>query len=686
MQDASAQMTILQFNLCGRKDTAVPASIHCDHLIVGQKGASEDLKKSIETESEVYNFLHSACRKYGIDFWKPGSGIIHQSVLENYAFPGGLMLGTDSHTPNAGGLGMIAIGVGGADAVDALAGFPWELKFPKVLGVKLTGTLNGWVAPKDVILKLAGILSVRGGTGYVVEYFGEGVESLSCTGMATICNMGAEVGATSSVFPFTESMRRYLQLTRRSDLAELASANKSYLKADPGARYDKLIEINLSELEPRLNGPDTPDASNSVSMMKEVSEKLKYPKEVQAALIGSCTNSSYYDLSRAASLVRQAREKNLKPKVDFFLSPGSEQIRATVERDGIMNDFESAGVKVLANACGPCIGQWDRGKEVKEKNVIVSSFNRNFKGRNDGNPNTLNFLASPEIVTAIAFGGRLDFNPVTDSIELENGENFRFKAPHGDDLPPKGFIQGREEYQPLVYKSDASQTIDIDPNSTRLQVLHPFEAWNGKEFEDLLVLVKVKGKCTTDHISAAGPWLKYKGHLENIAKNTLIGALNADNNKVNCVKNQLSPEETEGTIPDVAEIYKNQGKKWMVIADYNYGEGSAREHAALQPRYLNCSMILAKSFARIHETNLKKQGILPLTFNDPNDYSKIPATGASVSTVGLTDLLNGKSNEIKLIVKTASGQFDIPVSHTLSADQISWIKYGSALNMIRNAQ
>ncbi|KAJ3184367.1 aconitate hydratase [Gaertneriomyces sp. JEL0708] len=686
MQDASAQMAILQFMLAGRNTTAVPTSIHCDHLIEAFEGGDKDVERSLITNKEIFDFLQAAATKYGIDFWKPGSGIIHQIVLENYAAPGLLMLGTDSHTPNAGGLGMLAIGVGGADAVDAMAGIPWELKAPKVLGIRLDGKLGGWTSPKDVILHLAGRLTVQGGTNHIIEYFGPGTETLSCTGMATICNMGAEVGATTSTFPYSRNMAQYLRATGRDHIADAAdkAATAGFLRADAEAEYDNVIEVDLATLEPHINGPFTPDAATPLSKFKELVERNGWKDEVKAGLIGSCTNSSYEDMSRAASLARQALENGLRTKSPFFITPGSEQIRATVERDGQTQALSEAGGQVLANACGPCIGQWKRtDQEKNEENAILTSFNRNFRARNDGHSKTMNFLASPEIVTAMTFAGRLTFNPATDSLMDVNGRPFRFVPPEGDQLPKAGFTAGRLAYKPPgLPEPNPSVSVVVDPASKRLQVLEPFDPWNGAEFVDMRVLVKVRGKCTTDHISAAGPWLKYKGHLENIANNTLIGATNAFNGQVNSVRNFITG--SEDTIPNVARHYKAEGIPWVVVADSNYGEGSAREHAALQPRYLGCRAIVSRSFARIHETNLKKQGILPLTFADPADYDRIPEN-ATISTRGLVDITPG--SQVVLIVSPASGApFEVNVCHTMSADQIEWFKAGSALNMIAAAQ
>ncbi|KAI1303913.1 aconitate hydratase [Mortierella claussenii] len=692
MQDASAQMAILQFMLANMPTTAVPTSIHCDHLIVGHKGASQDLVNSIENNKEIFNFLQSAAEKYGMAFWKPGSGIIHQIVLENYAAPGLLMLGTDSHTPNAGGLGAIAIGVGGADAVDAMANIPWELKTPEVIGVKLTGQLNGWTSPKDVILHLVGKLTVRGGTGHIIEYFGPGIETLSCTGMGTICNMGAEVGATTSLFPFVNSMSSYLHATGRGPVAEAARQHAQFLRADEGAVYDKVIEINLSTLEPHINGPFTPDLATPLSKFADVVKKNGWKDEVKVGLIGSCTNSSYEDMDRVTSLAKQAVGKGIKSKAGFFITPGSEQIRATIEKDGQTAVLEKVGGIVLANACGPCIGQWTRDDlNDKEENAILTSFNRNFKNRNDGNATTMNFLTSPELVTAMSLSGKLTFNPMTDPLVDASGKEFMLQPPYGDNLPKNGFISGNLSYTPPdVSQPNSSIQIDVDPKSTRLQVLEPFGPGPEGEFKDLQVLLKVKGKCTTDHISAAGPWLKYKGHLENISHNTLNGALNADNDKINVVKNVFTGKE--GAIHEVGRDYQELGKPWVVVTDHNYGEGSAREHAALQMRYLGCPMILARSFARIHQTNLKKQGVLPLTFADPADWDKMHGGDVIESTVGVADLVAGRpgkndtpeGGEITLIVRRPSGdKYEIKALHTMSKDQVEWFKKGSALNAAR---
>ncbi|KAJ3159246.1 aconitate hydratase [Geranomyces michiganensis] len=719
MQDASAQMAILQFMLAKRATTAVPTSIHCDHLIPATQtpSADADVADSKAANAEIYSFLQLAAKKYGVAFWPPGAGIIHQIVLENYAAPGTLMLGTDSHTPNAGGLGMLAIGVGGADAVDAMAGIPWELKAPRVLGIKLTGRLSGWTSPKDVILHIAGRLTVRGGTNHIIEYFGPGCETLSCTGMATICNMGAEVGATTSTFPYTQAMSAYLRATGRAATADAADIAKraGFLSADANAKYDSLIEIDLSTLEPHINGPFTPDLATPLSKFKDLVKENKWKDEIQVALIGSCTNSSYEDMRRAADLAQQAADGGLQStKSQLLVTPGSEQIRATIERDGVTATLERASGQMLSNSCGPCIGQWNRtgggGSDAKEENAILSSFNRNFRSRNDGNAKTMNFLASPEIVTAMAFSGRLTFNPMTDSLPTASGRAFRFQPPQPvASLPTKGFTPGRAEYlpPPAMPKPDPSTTISISPTSTRLQLLEPFAPWDGKEYTDVQVLGKFVGKCTTDHISAAGPWLKYKGHLENISANTLIGAHNAFTGAVNSVHDFSTLRKGAeavvgggegktigtGTVPEVAKRYKENGIPWCVIAAWNYGEGSAREHAALQPRYLGCNMIIAQSFARIHETNLKKQGVLPLTFVDPADYDRIvmlsPPSGGSgirVSTRGVVDVLNGNdlgNGQIKLVL-SQDGCEDIVVrvAHSLSEDQVGWIRAGSALNLI----
>lgn len=684
MQDATAQMALLQFMSAGRKTTAVPSTVHCDHLIQAQVGAKDDLLRANTENKEVYDFLESVSRKYGIGFWKPGAGIIHQVVLENYAFPGGMMIGTDSHTPNAGGLGMIAIGVGGADAVDVMAGMPWELKWPKLIGVKLTGKLSGWTSPKDIILKVAGILTVKGGTGAIVQYFGEGAENISCTGKGTICNMGAEIGATTSVFPYDESMARYLRATERKDVADLANEIKDILTDDPeiyqdsSKYFDQLIEINLSELEPLINGPFTPDLAWPISKMKEAVKENNYPDKISVALIGSCTNSSYEDIDRSASIAKQASEKGLKTKSQFTITPGSEQVRATIERDGQLQTLENIGGMILANACGPCIGMWKR-MDIKtgERNTIVTSFNRNFAKRNDGNPETLAFVASPEITTALAIAGSLSFNPLTDTLTNEKGEQVKLDPPFGDELPAKGFKPDEEGF--IAPAEDGSNVeVIVSPDSDRLQLLEPFAAWDGKDIEDVPVLLKAKGKCTTDHISMAGPWLKYRGHLDNISNNLLIGAINYYTGEAGKVKNVFTGQ-TKST-PEVAREYKAKGIGWVVVGDENYGEGSSREHAALEPRHLGGRAIIVKSFARIHETNLKKQGMLPLTFANPSDYDKIQEDDR-ISIKGLTEFAPGKP--FTLIVKHSDGSVDeIKLNHTFNERQFEWFKAGSALNLI----
>jgi homoaconitase len=692
MQDASAQMALLQFMSCGLASTAVPASIHCDHMIVGERGADLDLPASITGNKEVFDFLESAAKKYGIEFWPPGAGIIHQTVLENYSAPGLMMLGTDSHTPNAGGLGAIAIGVGGADAVDALVDAPWELKAPKILGVELTGNLSGWASPKDVIMKLAGLLTVRGGTGYIIEYYGEGVKTLSCTGMATICNMGAEVGATTSLFPFTSSMEHYLISTHRESIAKeasrIASNNdplRNYLRSDSNAEYDEHVHIDLSTLEPHINGPFTPDLSTPLSQFKQAVKINGWPETFGAGLIGSCTNSSYEDMTRAEHLVKQASAAGLKPKADFFITPGSEQIRATLDRDSTLDAFSSAGGTILANACGPCIGQWKRTDGVSrgESNAILTSYNRNFKGRNDGNPSTMNFLASPEIVTAMSFSGSTTFNPMTDTIPTDSGTPFRFSPPRGSELPSSGFELGNPAFLPAAAKPDPSHPVIVSPTSSRLALLEPFDPFPEHELQGLRVLYKVKGQCTTDTISAAGPWLKYKGHLPNISANTLIGAVNAATGETNVAYDHLEPGSPKSSIPDLAAKWKAKGITWLVVAEDNYGEGSAREHAALQPRYLGGRIILAKSFARIHETNLKKQGVVPLTFVDKGDYDLVDACD-KVSTENLYDVLRkGSGEEVVLKVKKLNGkEVEVRTRHTISKDQAGFILAGSALNLL----
>lgn len=682
MQDATAQMALLQFMSAGIPKVAVPSTVHCDHLIQAESGFHHDLNRAMNENKEVYDFLESVSNKYGIGYWKPGAGIIHQVVLENYAFPGGMMIGTDSHTPNAGGLGMIAIGVGGADAVDVMAGLPWELKFPKLIGVKLTGKMNGWTSPKDVILKLSGILTVKGGTGAIIEYFGEGTKSISCTGKGTICNMGAEIGATTSLFPYDEKMFDYLKATQREEIGKLANSVKHNLVADEGSEkhYDQIIEINLSELEPHINGPYTPDLAWPISKFKEAVEENNYPIELKAALIGSCTNSSYEDMERASSVAQQAIDQGLKAKAMFGITPGSEQVKATIERDGQLDIFEKAGGMVLANACGPCIGQWKRNDiEDNEKNSIIVSYNRNFSKRNDGNAGTHSFVASPEIVTAFAFAGTLKFNPLTDTLVNEKGELVKLKEPVGDELPENGFIRDENGFQPPAADGSNLQVI-INPESNRLQALAPFkEPAIPGDFRDMVLLLKVKGKCTTDHISMAGPWLKYRGHLDNISNNMFIGAVNFFNDKMNSVKNIMTGEFNE--VPQVARDYKAKGISWIVVGEDNYGEGSSREHAAMEPRYLGGKAIIVKSFARIHETNLKKQGMLPLTFADPNDYEKIKEDDKF--DLEVENLKPGE--RLILRVKHSGGNQDIDViqlNHTMNEQQIEWFKAGSALNLI----
>lgn len=676
MQDATAQMAVLQFINAGKDSVAVPSTVHCDHLICAQDGAEVDLKAAISTNAEVYDFLQSAAARYGIGFWKPGAGIIHQVVLENYAFPGGMMVGTDSHTPNAGGLGMLAIGVGGADAVDVMAGMEWELKVPKIIGVHLTGSLSGWASAKDVILKLAGILTVKGGTNAIIEYFGEGTRSLSCTGKATICNMGAEVGATTSTFPFDEKMAEYLCATGREDVAKMAEACSSELcqdpevLANPSAYYDEVIEIDLSSLEPHVNGPFTPDAACELSKMKQRVSEMGYPEAVEVSLIGSCTNSSYQDLCRAASIAESALSAGLKPKASLIINPGSEQIRATAERDGILPTLKKAGAIVMTNACGPCIGQWKRKTDDPlHRNSIVTSFNRNFAKRADGNPNTHAFIVSPEIAVATAFGGVLGFDPRVDSVD-----GFRFSAPKGDELPKNGFAPCDNGY--LAPKEGAPAPV-INPSSKRLQILKPFAAWDGKDFCSLPLLIKTKGKCTTDHISMAGPWLKFRGHLENISDNMLMGAVNAFNGKTNAVENFL--QEGEMAVSASAKAYRDAGFGSIVVAEDNYGEGSSREHAAMEPRFLGVKVILAKSFARIHETNLKKQGMLALTFATPSDYDKVQA-GDRID-VKCASIAPGQ--KIEVVLHHIDGSQDaILACHTYNDQQIAWFKAGSALNSL----
>lgn len=685
MQDATAQMALLQFMQAGKLKTAVPSTVHCDHLIQAKVGAKTDLQEAISKSSEVFNFLESVSNKYGIGFWKPGAGIIHQVVLENYAFPGGMMIGTDSHTPNAGGLGMVAIGVGGADAVDVMAGMAWELKMPKLIGVKLIGKLSGWASPKDVILEVAGRLTVKGGTGAIVEYFGEGAESLSATGKGTICNMGAEIGATTSIFAYDDASERYLRATDRHDVAEAANQMKAYLRSDeevytnPEAYYDQLIEINLSELEPRLNGPFTPDLMTPVSKMKETAAANGWPLEVEWGLIGSCTNSSYEDLSRAASIAQQAIDKGLGTKASFGINPGSEVVRYTADRDGLLKTFEELNAVIFTNACGPCIGQWDReGADKEEKNTIVHSFNRNFKKRADGNPNTYAFVTSPEMVAAIAIAGRLDFNPLTDKLVNKNGEEVMLDAPKGDELPTKGYAFEDNGYQAPV---EDGSTVDVivNSNSERLQLLEGFKPWNGQNITGAKLLIKAFGKCTTDHISMAGPWLRFRGHLDNIANNTLIGAVNAFNQDVNKVKNQITGEY--GTVPNTARAYKAANIPSIIVGDENYGEGSSREHAAMQPRHLGSVAVLVRSFARIHETNLKKQGMLALTFADKADYDKIKEDD-TINFLDLTEFAPEKPLKLEF-VHTDGTKDIILANHTYNSQQIEWFKAGSALNLIK---
>ncbi|HEY4147742.1 MAG TPA: aconitate hydratase [Chitinophagaceae bacterium] len=685
MQDATAQMALLQFMQAGRNKVAVPSTVHCDHLIMAKHDSKSDLEKAVKESSEVYDFLASVSNKYGIGFWKPGAGIIHQVVLENYAFPGGMMIGTDSHTVNAGGLGMIAIGVGGADACDVMAGLPWELKFPKLIGVKLTGKLSGWTAPKDVILKVAGVLTVKGGTGAVVEYFGEGATSMSCTGKGTICNMGAEIGATTSTFGYDASMSRYLKATGRADVAAAADAIQQHLTGDPEvyanpeAYFDQVIEINLTELEPHLNGPFTPDLATPISKMKEAAAANGWPTRIEVGLIGSCTNSSYEDISRAVSLARQVIAKGLKTKSEFTITPGSEQVRFTIERDGFLEIFDKIGATVFANACGPCIGMWDRvGSEKQEKNTIVHSFNRNFAKRADGNPNTMAFVGSPELVTALAIAGDLGFNPITDTLINEKGERVKLDEPTGDELPKKGFAVDDPGFQAPA--ADGSKIeVKVSSSSNRLQLLDPFPAWGGKDLKGLKLLIKAKGKCTTDHISMAGPWLKFRGHLDNISNNMLIGAVNFFNEKTDFVKNELTG--AYGPVPATQRAYKAAGIGTIVVGDENYGEGSSREHAAMEPRHLGVRAVLVKSFARIHETNLKKQGMLGLTFADKADYDKIEEDD-TIDIIGLTSFAPGKALEVVLHHK-AGGMETIKVNHTYNEQQIEWFKAGGALNIIR---
>lgn len=684
-QDATAQMALLQFMQAGKSKVAVPTTVHCDHLIQAKSGAVADLKSANNSSAEVFNFLESVSNKYGIGFWKPGAGIIHQVVLENYAFPGGMMIGTDSHTVNAGGLGMLAIGVGGADAVDVMAGMAWELKFPKLIGVKLTGKLSGWTSAKDVILKVAGILTVKGGTGAIIEYFGEGAQNLSCTGKGTICNMGAEVGATTSTFGYDDSMERYLRATDRSDVADAANAVRQHLTADPEVYaqpekyFDQVIEIDLSTLMPHLNGPFTPDLATPISEVGALAQKNDWPVKVEWGLIGSCTNSSYEDLTRAASIAQQAVDKKIKAKADFGINPGSEQIRYTAERDGLLATFETLGATIFTNACGPCIGQWDRSdSQGDRKNTIVHSFNRNFSKRADGNPNTHAFVGSPELVAALAIAGRLDFNPVTDALINEDGEEVRFEEPMGIELPPAGFAV--EDAGFVAPEADGSHVqVAVSPDSERLQLLESFEPMTVESLQNMTLLIKAKGKCTTDHISMAGPWLRYRGHLDNIANNTLIGAVNAFNDKTNLVKNQLTG--AYGGVPDTQRAYKASGIRSLVVGDHNYGEGSSREHAAMQPRHLGVGAVLVKSFARIHETNLKKQGMLALTFVQESDYELIREDDR-ISLVDIDSMAPGKALTVELTHADGSKEV-IKAAHSYNDAQIAWFKAGSALNLIK---
>lgn len=687
MQDATAQMALLQFMQAGKPTVEVPSTVHCDHLIQAEVGATKDLSNAISTNKEVYDFLSSVSNKYGIGFWKPGAGIIHQVVLENYAFPGGMMIGTDSHTPNAGGLGMVAIGVGGADAVDVMAGMPWELKFPKLIGVKLTGRLSGWASAKDVILKVAGILTVKGGTGAIVEYFGEGADALSCTGKGTICNMGAEIGATTSIFAYGKKMSEYLAQTERADIAAAADKVIEHLRGDdevyasPEKYYDQVIEINLSELEPHVNGPFTPDAAWPISKFAQAVKDNNWPQKLEVGLIGSCTNSSYEDITRAASIAKQATDKNLETKAEYTITPGSEMVRYTTERDGLLDIFDDMGGVVLANACGPCIGQWARHTDdPKRKNSIITSFNRNFAKRQDGNPNTHAFVASPEIVTAFAIAGDLTFNPLTDTLTTKDGKQVKLDEPKGIELPVNGFAVEDAGYQAPA-EDGSKVSVVVSETSERLQLLEPFKPWDGKDYKDMPLLIKAKGKCTTDHISMAGPWLRFRGHLDNISNNMLIGAINAYNDMSNTVKNQLTG--TYGEVPATARAYKAEGIGSVVVGDENYGEGSSREHAAMEPRFLGIKVVLVKSFARIHETNLKKQGLLGVTFDNPADYDKIQEDD-KIDVIGLTELAPGKQLTVVLNHKDGSKD-EFKVNHTYNQGQIDWFKAGSALNMIKAA-
>ena len=686
MQDATAQMALLQFMQAGKQKAAIPSTVHADHLIQARIGADKDLQEAINKNNEVYNFLSSVCNKYGIGFWKPGAGIIHQVVLENYAFPGGMMIGTDSHTVSAGGLGMVAIGVGGADAVDVMAGMPWELKFPKLIGVKLTGKMNGWTSPKDVILKVAGILTVKGGTGCIVEYFGEGAESISCTGKGTICNMGAEIGATTSTFGYDDSMRRYLNATGREEVVKSADLIADHLTGDaevyqnPEQYFDQVIEIDLNTLTPHLNGPFTPDLATPVAEMKDAASKNNWPTDIEWALIGSCTNSSYEDLTRAASIVDDAVNKGVKPKAILGINPGSEQVRYTAERDGLMDTFKKfESAKIFTNACGPCIGQWDRpGAEKQETNSIVHSFNRNFRKRADGNPNTMAFVTSPEMVAAIAISGKLDFNPIVDPLTNENGENVYLDEPVGIELPEKGFDVKDNGYQEPALDGN-SILVEVNSSSERLQLLTPFPAWNGENINGAKLLIKAQGKCTTDHISMAGPWLRYRGHLDNISNNCLIGAINAFSGEANEVVNQLTGDKLE--VPATARAYKAAGVPSIVVGDHNYGEGSSREHAAMEPRHLGVSAVIVKSFARIHETNLKKQGMLGLTFENESDYDLIREDD-TFNFIDLDSFAPNKSLTLQVVHQDGSSD-QITLNHTYNEQQIEWFRAGSALNLIR---
>lgn len=686
MQDATAQMALLQFMQAGRSKVAVPSTVHCDHLILAKDGAEKDLAAAFENNKEVFDFLASVSNKYGIGFWKPGAGIIHQVVLENYAFPGGMMIGTDSHTVNAGGLGMVAIGVGGADAVDVMAGMPWELKFPKIIGIKLTGKLSGWTSAKDIILKVAGILTVKGGTDAILEYFGEGAENISCTGKGTICNMGAEIGATTSIFGYDKKMAEYLAGTGRKEVADMADEIAEYLQGDsevyqsPEKYFDQVIEINLSKLEPHVNGPFTPDKAWPLSQFAGAVKSNNYPRKLEVGLIGSCTNSSYEDITRAASIAKQALDKGLMAKAEFTITPGSEQVRFTIERDGLLEIFEKIGGVVLANACGPCIGQWARHNADKEKkNSIITSFNRNFAKRNDGNPNTHAFVASPEIVTAFAISGDLTFNPLTDYLENEHGEKVKFEEPKGIELPENGFAVKDNGYQEPA--TDGSKMeLKVDPKSNRLQLLDSFEPWSGRDLKGLKLLIKVKGKCTTDHISMAGPWLRYRGHLNNISNNLMIGAINSFNDKANYIKNQISGQYA--TVPETARAYKAAGLASVIVGDENYGEGSSREHAAMEPRHLAVKVVLGRSFARIHETNLKKQGMLALTFANKEDYNKIREDD-TIDIIGLSNFKTGEPLQLILNHKDGSKE-EILANHSYNEQQIDWFKAGSALNLIKS--